>query len=377
MVCTQKGGAPRPRPSPPRALRASRRPRAPPPRRPPARRRRRPSSRRRRPPWPRRRRLRRERLGLREDGPRRLVEVVELVLDVARQQDGVLALLQAPLLLERLQEPVRRLRRRVAHRAPVVVADVRVLLARRVAERLEGLDLGLELRDERRAFPVRFSPQFRRVAHLPDVLQPLGILGLRRVVAVALVQPRLRIIETGLEFLLRVVTDVRPQITNHLVPHLVDVRLQFVAHVVRLPYHSILVRHLGLGLEARVELLPRHARDLALDLEGRLLVLALLLGRLRLLGLLLGLLFFLLGLLLLALALVHLLVLLGRLLVGHLLDQLGRRYLDCAVHGMTDVHSDTSGAGRHALDGERADGRRHLVGQLGRIRIGSLDREVL
>merc|ERR1719217_1924061 len=141
MVCTQKGGAPRPRPSPPRARRASRRPRAPPPRRPPARRRRRPSSRRRRPPWP-----RRERLGLREDGPRRLVEVVELVLDVARQQDGVLALLQAPLLLERLQEPLRRLRRRVAHRAPVVVADVRVLLARRVAERLEGLDLGLELR---------------------------------------------------------------------------------------------------------------------------------------------------------------------------------------------------------------------------------------
>merc|ERR1719194_14966 len=81
---------------------------------------------------------------------------------------------------------------------------------------------------------------------------------------------------------------------DHCIPHLVDVRLQFVAHVVRLPYHSILVRHLGLGLEARVELLPRHPRDLALDLEGRLLVLALLLRRLRLLGLLLGLLFFLL-----------------------------------------------------------------------------------
>merc|ERR1719359_2580424 len=141
MVCTQKGG-PRPRPSPPRARRASRRPRAPPRRR---------------------RRLRRERLGLREDGPRRLVEVVELVLDVARQQDRVLALLQAPLLLERLEEPLRRLRRRVAHRAPVVIPNVRVLLARRVAERFESLDLGLELRDERRPLAVGLPPQLRRV----------------------------------------------------------------------------------------------------------------------------------------------------------------------------------------------------------------------
>merc|ERR1719502_53998 len=68
---------------------------------------------------------------------------------------------------------------------------------------------------------------------------------------------------------------------------------------------------------------------------------------------------------------------LRRFFIRHLLDQLRGRYLDRAVHGMADIDANTSGAGRDALHRERADGRRDVLGQLGRVRIGSLDREVL